>query len=187
MNDHMKVVAIVGMAGAGKSEVAQEFEAAGFVRVRFGDITEKEVIRRGLPVNETNERLIREEMRHKHGMAAYAIINLPVMDAALAKGSNVVADGLYSWEEYCLLKEHYGVAFQVVAVCARPRTRYARLVQRAHRGLKSEEAAARDRSEIENTNKGGPIAMADYTILNEGSISALREETRSVIARIKNE
>jgi len=36
-------------------------------------------------------------------MAAYAILNLPAIDSALKK-SNVVIDGLYSWEEYVTLK-----------------------------------------------------------------------------------
>jgi len=43
----MKVVAIVGMVGAGKSEVARVFEKSGFNKVRFGDITEEEIKIRG--------------------------------------------------------------------------------------------------------------------------------------------
>ncbi len=174
------------MAGSGKSEVAKEFEDAGFKRIRFGDITEKEVNRRGWPLNEANERKVREELRREHGMAAYAIMNLPEIDAGLAHG-NVVADGLYSWEEYSLMKERYGNDFMVVAVCASPKTRYARLAQRAHRKLTPEEAAQRDKSEIENVNKGGPIAMASHYVINETSIDALKLETRRIIARIKHE
>ena len=59
----MKVVSIVGMAGAGKSEVARLFERKGFVRVRFGDVTDEEVARRGLELNEENERTVRELLR----------------------------------------------------------------------------------------------------------------------------
>ena len=43
----MKVVALVGMAGSGKSEVARLFEKSGYTRVRFGDITDIEVKKRG--------------------------------------------------------------------------------------------------------------------------------------------
>jgi dephospho-CoA kinase len=32
-----------------------------------------------------------------------------------------------------------------------------------------EEAVSRDHAEIENIEKGGPIALADYTIVNNGS------------------
>ncbi len=180
----MKVVAIVGMPGAGKSEVARVFEQNGYVRVRFGDITEQELRRRGLEINEENERRIREELRKEHGMAAYALLNMPVIDAAL-KRSGVVADGLYSWEEYRLFKERYGADFLVVAVCASPATRYARLSSRASRRLSPEEATSRDRAEIENVNKGGPIAMADFYIVNEVPLETLQTETGKIIARLK--
>jgi dephospho-CoA kinase len=179
-----KVVAVVGMAGSGKSEVSRVFEEAGFVRVRFGDITEEEIQRRGLPLNEENERKIREELREKYGMAAYARLNLPRIDAARAKAS-VVADGLYSWEENILLKDYYKGDFCVVAVYASPATRYARLASRSRRRLTLEEAASRDNSEIVNLNKGGPIAMADHTIINEAPIEELRESARAVIERLK--
>jgi dephospho-CoA kinase len=44
----MKVVSIVGMAGAGKSEVASVFEGSGFTRIRFGDVTDLEIKTSGL-------------------------------------------------------------------------------------------------------------------------------------------
>lgn len=180
----MKVVAIVGLSGAGKSEVARAFEENGFIRVRFGDLTDQEARKRGLKLNEANERLIREELRREHGMAAYAKLNLPRIEAA-RKNSNVVIDGLYSWEEYRLLKSRYGRDFYLVAVWASPSTRYRRLAERAVRPLSPEEARARDHAEIENINKGGPIALADFTILNEDSLKALERETERIIRGLK--
>jgi len=180
----MKVVAIVGMAGSGKSEVARVFEDRGFIRIRFGDITDEDVKKRGLPLNEKNERYVREQFRQEHGMAAYAKLNLSRIDAALKK-THVVIDGLYSWEEYNFLKDRFGADFQVVAVWASPKTRYARLRSRATRPLTLEEAAARDRSEIENTNKGGPIAMADFTVTNESTLEDLRQQVRKALTTLK--
>ena len=180
----MKVVSIVGMTGAGKSEVARVFEENGFIRIRFGDITDEEVRKRGLELNEENERYIRELLRKEHGMSAYARLNLARIDLA-RKQSDVVIDGLYSWEEYTSLKAYYGEDFYVVAVWASPRTRYARLTGRQNRGLTLEEAASRDKAEIENINKGGPIAMADFTIINESSLDNLKKETKNVISGLK--
>jgi dephospho-CoA kinase len=179
----MRVVAIVGMAGSGKSEAARVFEAAGFARFRFGDITDEEVGRRGLELNERNERLVRQQLRAEHGMAAYAKLSLPKIDRILESGS-VVVDGLYSWEEYLLMKDRYGGRFTVVAVWASPETRHQRLARRPIRPLTCEEAAGRDIAEIQNLNKGGPIAMADFTILNESSMEALERETRKVVAAL---
>ncbi|MFC1873861.1 AAA family ATPase [Chloroflexota bacterium] len=172
----MKVIAIVGMPGAGKSEVARLFQKHGFARIRFGDITDAEVKQRGLALNEENERWVRELLREEHGMAAYAVMNRPRIDAARQE-ADVVIDGLYSWEEYAFLKGHYGDSFSVVAVLASPGTRYARLTVRSERGLTMEDAAARDKAEIENINKGGPIAMADYAIVNESFLDDLEKET----------
>jgi dephospho-CoA kinase len=180
----VKVVAIVGMAGAGKSEVARVFEEHSFKKVRFGDITDEELRNRGLEPNEENERYIRQQLRKEHGMAVYAKLNLPRIDSSL-KSSNVVVDGLYSWEEYILLKEYYGRQFTVVAVWASPATRHARLAHRAERALTLEDAASRDESEIDNINKGGPIAMADYTIVNETSLEELEKETERVLSVLK--
>ena len=78
-----------------------------------------------------------------------------------------------------------GESFIVVAVWASPKMRYSRLANRSSRKLTLEEAASRDRAEIENINKGGPIAMADFTILNESSLADLRREVERIISRIK--
>ena len=180
----MKVVSVVGMTGAGKSETSRVFEQNGFIRVRFGDVTDKEIKQRGLELNEANERYIRELLRQEQGMSAYAKLNLPRIDSAL-EHSDVVIDGLYSWEEYTFLKTYYGEDFWVVAVWTSPGTRYQRLATRPERHLTLEEAANRDRVEIENINKGGPIAMADFTIINESSLENLRQETERIITKLR--
>jgi dephospho-CoA kinase len=144
----MKVVSIVGMAGAGKTEVARVFEKHGFKRIRFGDITDEEVKKRGLTLNEASECLVREQLRKEQGM-------------------------------------YYGPNFCVVAVWASPKTRYARLTGRHNRSLMREEAMSRDREEIEEIKKGGPIAMADFTIINESSLGELRKQTETIIAGLK--
>jgi dephospho-CoA kinase len=178
-----KVVAIVGMAGSGKSEVSRVFESHGFIRVRFGDITDSEMKKRSLEPCEASERYCREILRKEHGMAAYAILNQPRIDTALLN-TDVVADGLYSWEEYLSFKSYYGNKFFVVSVYSSPQTRHCRLASRAERGLNFEEAIIRDKSEIENLNKGGPIAMADFTLINESSLSLLKRRTETLITRL---
>jgi dephospho-CoA kinase len=185
LNMNRLLVAIVGMPGAGKSEVARVFAECGFRRVRFGDITDEEVKKRGLALCEENERCVREALRREHGMAAYAKLNLPRIESALGE-TDVVVDGLYSWEEYLLLKDHFRQGFSVVAVWSAPETRYKRLGQRGHRPLTREEAVSRDRAEIEQVNKGGPIAMADFTITNDSSVADLRAQIAGVIKELES-
>jgi len=182
----MEIVAIVGMAGAGKSEAAKLFEEKGFKRIRFGDATDEEIKKQGLEMNEENERHIREQLRKQYGMAAYAMLNLSRIDLTLKK-SPVVIDGLYSWEEYVFLGNYYRNRFGVVAVWSSPKTRYTRLADREERPLTSEEAASRDTAEIKNINKSGPIAMADITIINEGTLKDLKREVKKAISVLKEQ
>ena len=182
-----KIICIVGMTGSGKSEVADELVRKGYLFVRFGQITLDIVKERGLQPTEENERSIRENVRKEHGMGAFATLNLPKFDKLLEEG-NVVADGLYSWSEYKILKEHYGNRMTVIAVLAPPETRYTRLAARTDvdekmrsRPATRAQAQARDYAEIENIEKGGPIAMADYYILNQGTIEELIGEVRKFL------
>jgi dephospho-CoA kinase len=180
----MRVVAIVGMPGSGKSEVARVFASNGYATVRFGDVTDQEVKRRGLQLNEGNERLVRENLRKEYGMPAYAILNLERIQSALKK-SNVVVDGLYSWEEYKYLREKLPQTFDVLAVWAPPATRYERLRSRKVRPLTPDQAKARDFAEIENVNKGGPIAMAGWVVKNDSTLDSLIEQSEHIVRAVK--
>jgi len=178
-----KVIAIVGMPGAGKSELAGFLQSKGMKLVHFGDATFEELGRRGLLGNEANERLVREELRARHGMAAYAILNLPRIERGLTQ-ADVAVDGLYSWEEYLVLKDRFGNQMVTVAVTASPSTRQRRLASRPVRPLTAEEVASRDRAEIEKINKGGPIAMADITLVNEGTLPELLQKAGMVLEAV---
>ncbi len=168
-----QIVATVGMCGSGKSVAGERLEALGFVKVYFGGLTIEEVKRRGLEVNEKNERAVREELRRTHGMGAFAVLSLPKIEALLSEGKRVLIDGLYSFSEYKILKEKYADRLLVVAVFTPRVLRYQRLARRAVRPLTEAEAVSRDYAEIENIEKGGPIALADYTIVNDGTMEDL--------------
>ena len=186
-------IALVGMTGSGKSVIADELVKRGYAFFRFGQITMDIIKERGLEPKEENEKSIREEVRKEHGMGAFAILNIPKIDAFLEKG-NVVGDGLYSWSEYKILKEKYGSQLSVIAVYAPPKLRYQRLTQRTleqddkdirNRPMTEEQAKSRDVAEIENIEKGGPIAMADYTLTNIGTVPELIEQFNKAMEEIE--
>ena len=179
------LVAIVGMAGAGKTEVSRVFQKHGWQRLRFGDVTDDELKRRGLERNEQHERVVRESIRKEHGMAAYAKFMIPKIDAALPHG-NVVLDGLYSWEELLVLREHFGKKLVVLGVYTTRQLRYQRLTIRGERPLSFEESRSRDIAEIEKLNKAGPIALADHLVINDGSLKDLVHAVEKFIRRLSS-
>jgi len=180
-----KIIATVGMCGSGKSVVADCLERLGFYKVYFGGITLEEIKRRGLELNETNERMVREELRRVYGMAAFAILSLPAIENGLRQGKRVLIDGLYSFSEYKALRDRFGEELLIIAVFTERLLRYKRLAQRPVRPLTPEQALARDISEIENLEKGGPIALADYTLMNNGLKTELFDQLKAVLVKEK--
>lgn len=161
-----QALALVGMPGAGKSLCAQHLESKGFYKYRFGQIVVDEVARRDLPLTPENERIVREDLRANEGINAIAQRALPILKAALHQHNTIIIDGLYGFGEYKLLNEALGAAMIVVAIVANRPVRYQRLSERPERPLNPAEAQNRDMREIEQLEKGGPIAIADYTLLN---------------------
>ncbi|MBQ8234880.1 MAG: AAA family ATPase [Bacilli bacterium] len=162
-----KLVAIVGMAGSGKSRLCEYFENIGYKKVYFGGITMEKLKEANLDITQDNERFMREKLRKEYGMAAYAILSIPKIDEYI-KENNVIIDGLYSWDELKILKEKYPDLI-IVAVIVDKKIRYQRLNIRDIRPLSNEEATNRDIKELENLSKGGPIAYADYFVMNNGT------------------
>ena len=178
-----KIVAVVGMCGSGKSVATEVFTDAGWKKVYFGGITMEELEARGLEKNEANEKKVREELRAEYGLAAYAVKLLPRIEQFAEEG-NVVLDGLYSWSEYTYLKERLGDSLSVLAIVTDRAVRYERLTTRTVRPLTNAEATSRDYAEIERLEKGGPIAIADRFVTNNGSTDELTAQVRAYMVSL---
>ncbi|MFA5773076.1 MAG: AAA family ATPase [Candidatus Paceibacterota bacterium] len=178
------ILAVVGLPGAGKTETVNYLiKKKNWPKVYFGDVTLDEVKKRGLEVNEVNERKTREEIRKNLGMGAYAILNLPKIKKLFENGS-VVVESLYSWEEYIEVKKEFGDDFKVLAIYSSPETRIARLTNRPIRPLNREDVILRDYAQIQNLNMTGPIARADWTIVNEGTKENLYKQIDKILEKI---
>ncbi|MFQ3661221.1 MAG: AAA family ATPase [Chloroflexaceae bacterium] len=181
------VLAIVGMAGSGKSQVTRRLAEKGLPTIRFGEFIIREVQARNLPVTPEHERAVREELRATHGMDVCARLALPQIRALLAGHPAVIIDGMYSFSEYKTLKHEFGDELVVVAVFTPRAERYRRLATRHERPLTPVEAEARDYREIEHIEKGGPIAMADYLIVNDGDLAALNARVDALLDQLMQE
>lgn len=170
-----KAVAVVGMCGSGKSVLCSYFTNLGWSSVYFGGVAVSQLKKNGVPVNEDNERQVREQLRRELGMGAFAIILKEEILDKLARG-NVVLDGLYSWSEYVILKELLGDDLIVLAIVTNSGVRKQRLARREVRSLSAEMVDSRDIAEIENSEKGGPIAKADYYVTNNGTEAELKRQ-----------
>lgn len=175
------------MAGSGKSEAINYLqEKYKWPKIYFGQYTFIRLEKDGLPINYENEKMAREKIRAELGMGAYAKLSLPDIKKLFKTNDTVLIESLYSWDEYKIIKKAYPEIFKVIAVYASPATRFARLQKRPVRPIKTlKEFDNRDRTEIEGTDKGGPIAVADYTIENNSDkLNNLKRQLEKIIEEL---
>jgi dephospho-CoA kinase len=163
-SEHMLIVAITGMPGAGKSTAAKALEARGFKRVVMGDVIREEARRRGLAPDEKNTAKVMLELREKYGPGAVAEVclrSLEAMDERL-----VVVDGIRSFAEVEVL-ERAGTV-KLLAVTASRGRRFRFLTERARGDAPTsrESFDERDRREL-SVGVGDAIALADESLSNE--------------------
>lgn len=176
-----KLYAIVGMCGSGKSIASDYLVSKGFNKVYFGGVTMDKLKEANLEVNPENEKMMREKLRSELGMGAFAIVLLPKIKECVNNG-NTVLDGVYSYDEVKILKENFS-ELKIIAIVCDKDIRYNRLSIRDVRPLTNEEANARDIAEVENIAKAPPIAMADYYILNNGTIEEYKNRLEEILER----
>ena len=71
-----------------------------------------------------------------------------------------------------------------MAVVVDKKLRYERVAKRPGRAFDAAAIRERDRSEIENLEKGGPIVAADYYALNNGTVEDLQARTDEILKEI---
>lgn len=174
------VFAIVGMSGSGKSEVVSSLaEFTGGEVVYFGGVVIEEIEKQGRKVTEESEAEVRMKLRYEYGMEAMAVLRLPQILDAVNTNKVAIIDGVYSYSEFSFLKEKLGTQLIVIAVHAPFSMRVERLANRLIRPLSINEIGKRDKREIETMEKGGPIAVADFHLVNDGQISDLKEALKN--------
>lgn len=178
---HAKIIALVGLAGSGKSSAVEYLTKKGFPKVYFGGIIYKAMEEAGIEPTWDNQQKFREEIRQREGkdfVIKRVIKN--IRDLINAGQNKIVLDGLYTWSEYKIIKHEFPGQVVVIAIVTPKHLRYQRMTKRPERPMQPREVDQRDWSEIENLEKGGPIAIADYFIINDSDLTQLHQKIDAV-------
>lgn len=184
----VKIVAFVGMSGSGKSVAVDHMTAKGYPKIYFGGMIYKEMERRGIERTEDgeSEKHFREMIRETEGKDW--VVNQVIEETHRLIGAGqkrIVLDGVYSWTEYKILKKEFTGEMTFIAIVVPKKLRYKRVAERPERPFTLEQIRERDRSEIENLEKGGPIAAADYYVLNDGTIAEMTGRVDEILKEIE--
>lgn len=186
-NKDIKLLAIVGMAGSGKSVAIDYLTGQGIPKSYFGGMNLREMEKRGIEITPENEKIFRKQIREEEGndWVVRQVIT-EVNDLIAAGQKRIVLDGLYSWTEYKILKHEFpSNQLTVIAIVSPRDLRYKRLAARPDRPFDTEAARERDYHEIETIEKGGPIAIADYYIINDGDKEDLNNNLKKILKEIQ--
>jgi dephospho-CoA kinase len=180
-----KILAILWMSGTGKSVVIDNLvKEKKYNKVYFWWFVLEETRRLWLEINTFNEKIAREWLREQHGKAAMAVLAEEDISRLAKTNEWVSLDGVYSLSEYEYLSDKYGPDFVCIAIHSTKSLRYKRLSTRTYRPLTREEIDFRDMAELKNIEKGWPIALADFHIINDGSIKELHSKIEEILSRI---
>ncbi len=184
--ENTKIVAFVGLAGSGKSAAVEYLTKKQIPKIYFGGIIYKAMAEAGIEVTWESQQKFREEIRAREGndfVVKRAIKE--ARDLIDAGQHRIVLDGLYTWSEYKILKHEFPGQMTVIAIVTPKHERKKRMTARPERPMTSQEVDERDWTEIENLEKGGPIAIADYFIHNDKGIEWLHSQMDDVLNHIE--
>lgn len=183
---NVKLVAFVGLAGSGKSAAVEYLTEKGIPKIYFGGIIYKAMEEAGIEVTWESQQKFREEIREREGKDFVVRRAIQEVHKLVQAGQRkIVLDGLYSWSEYRILKHEFPGEITVIAIVTPKHLRYQRMEKRPERPMTREEVDERDWAEIENLEKGGPIAIADYFIHNDKDLSWLHAQLDEVLHHCK--
>ncbi|MCD6215844.1 MAG: flagellar hook-basal body complex protein FliE [Candidatus Aenigmarchaeota archaeon] len=182
---HINIFAITGMPGAGKKLVRKVIEKHGIPVVVMRHAVEKEMQKKNISLTNENLRKFATELREKKGKDIVARLCIPLVDNILKKSSSVILDGIRSPDEISFFKKKYNGKFVLIAVHASPDIRFERLKKRGLKWdmKKREEFDWRDSKEL-SWGLGKAIAMADYTVLNEGTKEELEKNIENILKKL---
>lgn len=181
---------IIGLTGpicAGKDEVAKLLVACGFERFSLSDEIRVAMRADGLEITRTALQDYGDSVRKREGTGVWARRVI----ARLQPGNHYVVDSIRNPGEVEEFRKYGG--FSLLKVDAAPKIRFARMVQR-DREQDPKTFSAFQKMESKDLGIGQPdygqqhaqsFALADKTILNEGTIEKLKADLDVFLSHIR--
>ena len=182
------LIGITGTDGSGKGAVVDYLvETTGFTHYSARAIWEEEFVKRGIESNRANMRLVANEMRAKYGNDFLVTYYLGKQEETGV--TNVVIESIRTTAEADTLKTNGGI---LLAVDAEQSVRYARITARGSSSdkISLEEFTKHEELEMNDPDPNGMqkakvMEMADYTMMNEGTLEELHAQIEEMFQKIE--
>ncbi|MGC8817224.1 MAG: AAA family ATPase [Candidatus Hadarchaeum sp.] len=180
-----QIIGIVGLPGSGKTEVARILASMGAPSVRMGDIVWEELRRRGKKITEKNVGRLSNELRKKEGLGAVAKRCIPLIKKLSRGHQMVVVDGIRGMAEVKEFRKAFGKNFHLLGCWSSQRTRYLRTSCRRRDDDTADIRSFQQKDKRElSWGLGDALALADFIIVNEGSLEDLRKKVEEIFGKI---
>ena len=185
----MKIIGITGTLASGKTSVKDfflsRFPSSYFISL--SDIIKEELLKEGKELKRENFIEKGNELRKRYGSQ----ILVEVATLTLPKNTNnliVIIDGVRNPGEVEYLKKKFGKNFVLIAVDAPKELRFKRLLERKKEG---DPQTFEEFNEIDETDNGKNqpeygqrvgecLKLADYLIINDGSLDELNKKLEKI-------